>query len=107
LWQRALRGGVWRGLVRPAYGVARRLRLPLAGWVGYAERDWHNLLYSGFVSPVDFLANRGRPYYLVQSIPPRRRPGAVPAHRPVALPPLNPAPDDPARHGRRVGTRRE
>jgi GT2 family glycosyltransferase len=76
LWQRLAYGGFWRAVVRPAYAAARRLGIPLEEQLGYDERDWSNLLYARYVSVFDFLANRGKPFYLVQRMRPGQAPGA-------------------------------
>jgi GT2 family glycosyltransferase len=67
-WQRLLYGGFWRAVVRPAYSAARGLGIPLEAWLGYNERDWSNLLYARHISVFDFVTNRNKPYYLVQSM---------------------------------------
>jgi GT2 family glycosyltransferase len=71
-WKRVVRGGLWRGIVHPSYELARRLGLPLENWLGFAERDWTNLLYARHISPLDFIYNRDKPYYLVQSLRPAK-----------------------------------
>jgi GT2 family glycosyltransferase len=60
-------------LIYPVYRLARGLGFPLETWLGISERDWTNLLYTQYVSVFDFIANRSKPFYLVQSIPPGRR----------------------------------
>jgi GT2 family glycosyltransferase len=72
-WREAVFWTLRRGLIYPMYRVTRKLRIPLEAWVGYSERDWTNLLYTQYISLFDFIASRGKPFYLVQSIPPGRR----------------------------------
>jgi len=54
--------------VRGLYGFAGKTGIPLGKWIGLEERDWQNLIVGRFVSPVDFLINIHKPYYLVQKI---------------------------------------
>jgi glycosyltransferase involved in cell wall biosynthesis len=76
-WQRLLRQVFRLNLVYPAYGAARRLGLPLEKRVGYVERDWTVMVTARYVSKLDLWRNRRKPYYLVQSIPPRMRPAGL------------------------------
>jgi len=55
--------------VMTLYHRAREMEIPLEKWVGIKERDWRNLIVGRFISPVDFLLNVHKPYYLVQRIP--------------------------------------
>lgn len=67
-WQSALYRAARLYVISIAYRLARRCRLPLEAWVGYNERDWSNMLYTRYISRLDFLKNRRHPYYLVQSM---------------------------------------
>jgi GT2 family glycosyltransferase len=72
-WKQGVYWVLRRVLIYPAHRVARRLGLPLERWLGVSERDWINLGLAQYISVFDFIANRARPFYLVQSIPPRLR----------------------------------
>jgi GT2 family glycosyltransferase len=72
-WRMGMYWLLRRLLLYPGHRLARKLRIPVEQWLGVSERDWTNLLYTQYVSLFDFFANRGKPYYLAQSIPPERR----------------------------------
>ncbi len=55
--------------VMALYHRARKMGIPLERMIGIDERDWRNLIVGRFISPVDFLLNIKKPYYLVQRIP--------------------------------------
>ena len=42
--------------------------------LGLSSRDWCNVLTGRYISPLDPLLTRGKPYHLLQRAPSRRRP---------------------------------
>jgi FkbM family methyltransferase len=46
--------------------------------LGLIPRDWHNVLTSRYISVLDPLFSRGRPFHLVQYCPPGKRPPSLP-----------------------------
>jgi GT2 family glycosyltransferase len=57
-----------RGVIS-LYRFARRRGIQLDQWIGLWERDWQNFIVGRFISPVDFLLNKNKHYYMVQRIP--------------------------------------
>lgn len=106
-WQRLLYGAFWRVIVRPAYAAAQWMSVPLESWLGYSQRDWANLLYTQHISIFDFVSNRGKPYYLVQSLPPSRRLAQAQSSGPDAGRRPHPQPTGRQAHGRQLETGRK
>jgi GT2 family glycosyltransferase len=57
-----------RGVIA-LYHRTKRKGIPLGKWIDLDEIDWRNMIVGRFISPVDFLRNIHKPYYLVQKIP--------------------------------------
>lgn len=58
-------------LVKGVYFLAGKIRKSSANRRGYYYRDYQNILSSRFINAWDLVANRRRPYYLVQKISPK------------------------------------
>ena len=59
---RKSREALWRGM-HLIHGKGRRQEI-----LGYHARDWYNVLHGRYISDLDLLRNRARPFYLVQRI---------------------------------------
>jgi GT2 family glycosyltransferase len=57
-----------RGVSSIYYRVGQ-MGIPLEKWIKLEKRDWQNLIVGRFISPLDFLLNIHKPYYLVQKVP--------------------------------------
>jgi GT2 family glycosyltransferase len=66
-----------RGL-EMAFAASPRLRTS-PSVLGAVPRDWMNIVGSRYISLLDSLRTRGRPYHLVQWCPPRARPPVLPS----------------------------
>jgi GT2 family glycosyltransferase len=73
MFKRAAASGL--GMVLAAWP---RLRTS-SSFLGVVPRDWMNIVGSRYISVLDGVRSRGRPYHLVQWCPPRDRPPALPA----------------------------
>lgn len=75
--------GLWKA-AREALGPRFKINSPepVLGWL---QRDWHNMLSSRYISVLDPLTSRGRPWYLRQRAPAGAGPRALPPDPELSL----------------------